>query len=57
MDKQAKYERLLNEHRVVSNQIAEIKGQSFELNEQQKLEIKKLEYKLIGLMEQMKKLF
>lgn len=57
MSKQAEYERLLNEHRYVSNQISDIKAESFELNDEQKGRIKKLENRLVDLMNQMKRLF
>jgi|688.fasta_scaffold2755123_2 hypothetical protein len=57
MSKQLEYERLLNEHRRVSNEISEIKTESFELDDEQKNRIKKLEMKLVFLMEQMKRLF
>ncbi len=57
MNKQAEYERLLNEHRNVSNQISDIKAESFELNDEQRGKIKNLENKLVDLMNQMKRLF
>jgi len=57
MSKQLEYERLLNEHRRVSNEISEIKTESFELNDEQKNRIRKLEMRLVFLMEQMKRLF
>lgn len=51
------YDSLLNEHRRVSNQISEIKGESFEMNESQQKRIKELERKQIHLMNQMRVLF
>lgn len=51
------YESLLNQHRTVSNQIGEIKARNFELTEQDKKEITKLETRLIEIMNQMKSLF
>lgn len=39
-----RYSHLLNEHTILGNQIASIKGQNFELNQSQIDEIKKLEY-------------
>ena len=39
-----RYSHLLNEHTILGNQIASIKGQNFELNQSQINEIKKLEY-------------
>ena len=51
------YESMLNEHRRLSNQISEIKGENFEMNEDQTKRIKELEVKQIHLMNQMKTLF
>lgn len=51
------YESLLNQHRVISNQIGEIKARNFELTEVDKKEITKLETRLIEIMNQMKSLF
>jgi hypothetical protein len=51
------YESLLNQHRTVSNQIGEIKARNFELTEDDKKEILKLEKRLIEIMNQMKSLF
>jgi hypothetical protein len=51
------YESLLNQHRTISNQISEIKARNFELTEQDKKEITKLESRLIEIMNQMKSLF
>lgn len=39
-----RYSYLLNEHTILGNQIASIKGENFELNQTQLNEIKKLEY-------------
>jgi|LauGreDrversion4_2_1035121.scaffolds.fasta_scaffold02335_5 hypothetical protein len=55
--KKEEYERLLNEHRIITNQISDIKADSFDLNDEQKQKIRFLELKLIGIMEQMKRLF
>lgn len=51
------YESLLNQHRTVSNQIGEIKARNFELTEDDKKEIQKLERRLVEIMNQMKSLF
>lgn len=51
------YESLLNQHRTISNQISEIKARNFELTEQDKKEITKLESRLIEIMNQIKSLF
>ena len=55
--KKEEYERLLNEHRIITNQISDIKADSFDINDEQKQKIRFLELKLIGIMEQMKRLF
>ena len=55
--KKTMYESLLNQHRIVSNQISEIKARNFELTEEDKNEIQKLERRLIEIMNQMKSLF
>lgn len=51
------YETLLNEHRRITNQIADIKAQNFELNDQQKRTIQSLQERQVLVMNQMKKLF
>jgi hypothetical protein len=56
-NKKIMYESLLNQHRIVSNQISEIKARNFELTEEDKNEIQKLERRLIEIMNQMKSLF
>jgi hypothetical protein len=55
--KKIMYESLLNQHRLISNQIGEIKARNFELTEDDKKEIQKLEKRLIEIMNQMKNLF
>jgi hypothetical protein len=57
MNKQVEYERLLNEHRIISNQISDIKAEHFELNEEQNKQIQNLQRKQVVLMNQMQKLF
>jgi hypothetical protein len=56
-NKKLMYESLLNQHRLVSNQIGEIKSRNFELTEEDKKEIQKLEKRLVEIMNQMKNLF
>jgi hypothetical protein len=56
-DKKLLYESLLNQHRLISNQISEIKARNFELTEEDRNEITKLEARLIEIMNQMKNLF
>jgi hypothetical protein len=56
-DKRMIYESMLNEHRRVQNEIADIKANSFELNEEEKKKVKELETRQVQLMNQMKALF
>jgi hypothetical protein len=56
-DKRTIYESMLNEHRRIQNQIADIKANSFELNEEEKKKVKELETRQVQLMNQMKSLF
>ncbi len=50
------YGKLLNEHTKVGNQISEIKGQSIDLNVQQKEKIKQLESIQIRIMRDINRL-
>jgi hypothetical protein len=56
-DKRTIYESMLNEHRRVQNEIADIKANSFELNEEEKKKVKELESRQVQLMNQIKALF
>jgi hypothetical protein len=56
-DKRMIYESMLNEHRRLLNQIADIKASSFDLNESQKKQVKELEARQVQIMNQMKVLF
>jgi hypothetical protein len=56
-NKQLIYESLLNEHRRITNEISDIKANSYELNEEEKKKVKELETNQIQLMNQMKFLF
>ena len=56
-NKQAIYETLLNEHRRVSNEISDIKANSYELNEEEKKKVSELQKRQIELMNRMKMLF
>ena len=51
------YETLLNEHRILTNQIADIKAQSFELNEVEQKKVKELQLRQLQVMNQMKVIF
>ena len=55
--KQIIYESLLNEHRRVTNEISDIKANSYELNEEEKKKVKELQSRQVHLMNQMKVLF
>ena len=55
--KQIIYETLLNEHRRVTNEISDIKANSYELNEEEKKKVKELQSRQLHLMNQMKVLF
>jgi hypothetical protein len=46
MDKRMIQGQLMNEHRLISNEIADIKASSFELTKEQKQRISELEIKL-----------
>ena len=50
------YGRLLNEHTKVGNQISEIKGQSIDLNTQQKENIRQLESVQLRIMRDINRL-
>ena len=56
-NKQLIYESLLNEHRRITNEISDIKANSYELNEEEKKKVKELETRQIQLMNQIKSLF
>jgi len=46
MDKKILHGQLMNEHRLISNEISDIKASSFELNKEQKEKIQQLEIRL-----------
>ena len=46
MDKRIIQGQLMNEHRLISNEIADIKASSFELNKEQKEKVQQLEGRL-----------
>jgi hypothetical protein len=51
------YESLLNEHRRLTNEIADIKANSFELNQTEQKKIKELQLRQLQVMNQMKVAF
>lgn len=56
-EKAVMYGQLLNEHTRIGNQISEIKGQSIDLNIQQRNKIKELEGRQVQIMSALKRLF
>ena len=56
-NKRLLYDSLSNQHRLITNQIGEIKAKNFELTEEDKKEVQKLEMRLIEIMNQLKSLF
>jgi hypothetical protein len=57
MDKRILHERLLNEHRLITNQITDIKTANFEITPEVKKEIRNLEGKLILISKQLYNLY
>lgn len=51
------YGSLLNDHRNISNKISDLKAKNFEISNEDRFEISKLENNLLQIMEQIKKLF
>jgi hypothetical protein len=56
-NKKAIYETILTEHRRITNEISDIKANSYELNDEEKKRVKDLQTRQIQLMNQMKILF
>jgi hypothetical protein len=56
-NKQVIYETLLNEHRLITNQISDIKANSYDLNESEKNKVIELQKRQVELMNRMKTLF
>ena len=56
-NKQVIYETLLNEHRLITNQISDIKANSYELNESEKNKVLELQKRQVELMSRIKILF
>jgi len=57
MDKRFVHQALLNEHRLITNQITDIKAANFEITPQVKKEIQTLENKLILISKQLYNLY
>jgi hypothetical protein len=56
-DKRIIHGHLMNEHRRLANEIADIKANSFELNEEEKRKISELQRRQILIMKQLENLF
>jgi hypothetical protein len=56
-NKQVIYETLLNEHRLITNQISDIKANSYDLNDTEKNKVLDLQKRQVELMNRMKTLF
>ena len=56
-NKQVIYETLLNEHRLITNQISDIKANSYDLNESEKNKVVELQKRQVELMNRIKVLF
>jgi hypothetical protein len=56
-DKRIIHGHLMNEHRRLANEIADIKANSFELNEEEKRKISELQKRQILIMKQLENLF
>lgn len=57
MDKRMIQGQLMNEHRLISNEIADIKASSFELSKEQKQRISELEIRLKMIAQKLYKLY
>lgn len=57
MDKKVLQGKLMNQHRIISNEISDIKASSYELTEEQKQKVKNLERELLMIMNQTYNLF
>lgn len=57
MDKRMIQGQLMNEHRLISNEIADIKAASFELTKEQKQRISELEMRLKIIAQQLYNLY
>jgi hypothetical protein len=56
-DKRILHGQLMSEHRRIINEIADIKAEGFELNEEQKRKIQELEFKLKKIAEKLYTLY
>ena len=57
MDKKILHGKLMNDHRTIINEISDIKAENFELNEDQKKQVAKLENQLKFIAEKLYRLY
>jgi hypothetical protein len=57
MDKKVVHGKLMNQHRLISNEIADIKAASYELSQEQKDRVNSLERQLMMIMNQLHQLY
>ena len=55
-DKRIIHGQLMNEHRKLANEIADIKANSYELNEQEKIKVAELQRRQLIIMKQLENL-
>ena len=55
-DKRIIHGQLMNEHRILANEIADIKANSYELNEQEKKQVAELQRRQLIIMNQLENL-
>ena len=57
MDKRVIHGKLMNQHRLITNEISDIKASNYELTNEQKEKINQLERELIMIMNQLRNLY
>jgi hypothetical protein len=57
MDKKVVHGKLMNQHRLISNEIADIKASAYELSPEQKQRVNGLERQLMMIMNQLHQLY
>ena len=57
MDKKILHGQLMNQHRIISNEIADIKANSYELNEEEKRKVAELQRQQLIIMKKLENLF
>jgi len=55
-DKRIIHGQLMNEHRIIANEIADIKANSYELNEEEKRKVAELQRRQLMIMKQLENL-